>query len=82
MGAYVWTVRSNKNLFAPWVWSSQALLWRDSRINGQDSALQAETPMWYISELCSPGAYVWVVVCNKLSLAPDDNIVLIAASRG
>ena len=33
---------------APWVWSSQALLWRDSRINGQDSALSAEAPMCYI----------------------------------
>ena len=30
---------------APWVWSSQAVLWRDSRVNRQNSALSAEAPM-------------------------------------
>ena len=33
MGAYVWAVRGNKLSLTPWVWSSQALLRRDSRIN-------------------------------------------------
>ena len=31
---------------------------------------EQEAPRWHICELCSPGTYVWVVMCNKLSFVP------------